>query len=218
MKPDEILSSDDFRRCADFHGHVCPGLAIGYRASKAGLERLREDRSPDEEIVAIVETDACCADAVQVLTGCTFGKGNFIYKNYGKTAFTFLSRRTGEGVRIVSKPGARVPDKRHRELMAKVGAGDATPEEQEEFKNLHIERSGEVLIKPLEELFSIENVTIALPDKARIEPSKSCSRCGEPVMASKLEVVCGEGVCRECLSLMSKGGSEGNGPKEPLKN
>jgi formylmethanofuran dehydrogenase subunit E-like metal-binding protein len=39
MNADEILSSEDFKRCVDFHGHICPGLSIGYRAAKAGLER-----------------------------------------------------------------------------------------------------------------------------------------------------------------------------------
>jgi len=70
------MQSDDFKRCVEFHGHICPGLSIGYRAALAGMDRLNEERAPDEEIVAIVETDACSADAVQVLTGCTFGKGS----------------------------------------------------------------------------------------------------------------------------------------------
>ena len=30
-------------------------------------------------------------DAVQVLTGCTFGKGNLIYRPTGKMAFSFLT-------------------------------------------------------------------------------------------------------------------------------
>ncbi len=33
-----------------------------------------------------------------MITGCTFGKGNFIYRDYGKTAFTFFNRDTGKGV------------------------------------------------------------------------------------------------------------------------
>ena len=200
MKTEEILSREDFRKCADFHGHICPGLAIGYRASKAGLEQLEEARAPDEEIVSIVETDACCADAVQVLTGCTFGKGNFLFRDYGKAAFTFLSRRSGEGVRIAVKPGALEPNPRHRDLIGKIRAGDATPEEEREFKSLHLEKSREILTKPLEELFSVHTVKISMPDKAKIEPSRACIRCGEPVMASKIEVVEGEGICRGCLS------------------
>jgi formylmethanofuran dehydrogenase subunit E len=96
MKAD-TLTSDDFKQCADFHGHVCPGLAIGYQAAKAGIAWLEEHRAMDEEVVAIVETNACGVDAVQVLTGCTFGKGNFIHKDHGKQVFTFMSRESGKG-------------------------------------------------------------------------------------------------------------------------
>ena len=64
---DEMLSKEDFRKCAEFHGHICPGLAIGYRAARAGLEWLNDHRAEDEEIVAIVETDSCSVDAIQSL-------------------------------------------------------------------------------------------------------------------------------------------------------
>jgi len=84
MNAEKTMETEEFKRCAAFHGHVCPGLSIGFRAAKAGMRYLQAMRAEDEELVAVVETDACSADAVQVLTGCTFGKGNFIYKDYGK--------------------------------------------------------------------------------------------------------------------------------------
>src|SRR4030066_84072 len=95
----ENFLDQDFQRCVVFHAHICPGLAIGFRAAKAGLGWLEENRAEDEELVAIVETDACGADAIQVLTGCTFGKGNFLYRDYGKQAFTLFVRKSGRGVR-----------------------------------------------------------------------------------------------------------------------
>jgi formylmethanofuran dehydrogenase subunit E len=58
MKAENIIASEDFQECVDFHGHLCPGLSLGYRASQAGMERLESERASDEEIVAIVETDA----------------------------------------------------------------------------------------------------------------------------------------------------------------
>ena len=97
MKAEEVMSQEDFKKCVDFHGHICPGVAIGYRAAKGALNWLKENRSEDEELVAIVETDACSADAVQVLTGCTFGKGNFIYKDHGKQVLSLISRKSGSG-------------------------------------------------------------------------------------------------------------------------
>jgi formylmethanofuran dehydrogenase subunit E len=197
--PDD-LASRDFQRCAEFHGHVCPGLAIGYRAAKAGMEWLRENRSEDEELVAVVETDACGADAVQVLTGCTFGKGNLLHLDYGKQVFTFLGRKTGRGVRVGLRAGALELPERHRELIEKVRRDDASPEEKEEFRKLHEERCRDFLKKPLEELFTVREIKRPLPHKARIEPSRICARCGEPVMGSKLIGEEGSGICRECLA------------------
>jgi hypothetical protein len=47
-----------------FHGHECPGLAIGYRMATAAMEALESFRAEDEELVAIVENDACGVDAL----------------------------------------------------------------------------------------------------------------------------------------------------------
>ena len=86
---DEVIS---------FHGHFCPGILIGYRAALAGLRHLGVQRVEDEQLVAIVETDACGVDAVQYVTGCTFGKGNLIFRDWGKHVFSFARRADGRMV------------------------------------------------------------------------------------------------------------------------
>jgi len=189
---------EDFNRCVDFHGHVCPGLAIGYRAAKAGMDWLREHRAMDEELVAVVETDACGVDAVQVLTGCTFGKGNMIHRDYGKQAFTFLGRRTGEGVRVALKPGALELSREHRALLDKIREETATEEDRETFRKHHQKKCEELLEKPADTLFTIKPVKTALPPKAKIESSLLCTVCGEPVMPSKMVQVSGDHLCRQC--------------------
>lgn len=67
-----------------------------------------------------------------------------------------------------------------------------------EFEKLHQERSIEILETPIENLFSVNELKINLPPKAKIEPSKPCEGCGEPTMASKLSEVNGSMVCRSC--------------------
>jgi len=89
----------DWEKAMEFHGHICLGLAFGYRAAKAGMDLIGAKRAPDEEVVVIAETDNCGVDAIQVVTGCTMGKGNLIFKDYGKNAYTFVSRNTGKAVR-----------------------------------------------------------------------------------------------------------------------
>ncbi|MEE4359354.1 MAG: FmdE family protein [Desulfococcaceae bacterium] len=199
MKAQEIMNSEEFKKCENFHGHVCPGLAMGFRAAKAAMDYLKEKRSEDEEVVAIVETDACSADAVQVLTGCTFGKGNFIYRDYGKMALTLLSRNSGKGVRVSLKPGAFQPDEEHRSLIQKVIRNEADETERRRFQELHLRRTCDLLESPLENLFYIAETRTELPAKARIEASEHCARCGEPTMPAKMETLAGQKICRGCL-------------------
>lgn len=199
MTANEIMNSEDFKKCEAFHGHICPGLSIGFQAARTALERLRESRAEDEEMVAVVETDACSADAIQVLTGCTFGKGNFIYKDHGKIVLTLFSRNSGKGVRVALKPGAFRPEEEHMGLIQKVIAGEATQEEQQRFHKIHLARSCDILETPAEKLFNITAVEMDLPAKARIEPSTPCAICGEPTMPSKMETSNGRRICRGCV-------------------
>ncbi len=160
--PAELPS--DLRETVAFHGHLCPGLVIGYVVAKAALERLAASRAEDEELIAIAENDSCSVDAVQWLTGCTFGKGNLFYRDHGKQVFTFALRPSGQAVRVSARSRARQP-----------GA-------QREDRAPRIRR---MLSTPAEELVDIRACTIALPAKARIRDSVTCDRCGESVMVTR---------------------------------
>ncbi len=199
MEFDGPFQAEDFRKCAVFHGHICPGLSIGYRASQRAMEWLKENRAEDEEIVAIVETNACGADAVQVLTGCTFGKGNLIFKDHGKQVLTLISRKSGDGVRVALKAGALELNEEHRRLMDRIRKGDATDVERKQFQELHLKRSRDILENTEEALFDVRQTHEELPPKAKIEPSKPCDRCGEPTMATKLAEKDGMKLCGGCL-------------------
>jgi formylmethanofuran dehydrogenase subunit E len=201
MDAQQIMDSEEFKKCADFHGHVCPGLSIGFKAAKLALEKLRESRADDEEMVAIVETDACGTDAVQVLTGCTLGKGNLVYKDYGKNALTLFSRKTGRGVRVAMRPDAFPSDEAHLALLGKVMSGEADETQKARFRELHHKRSLDVLAAAPDAFFTVSEVQREMPARARVEPSEPCSRCGEPTMRTKLEPVDGNKLCRGCLEL-----------------
>ena len=203
MNAKRIMDSERFQKCADFHGHICPGLSIGYKAASAAMGWLKENRSMDEEIVAIVETDACSADAIQVLTGCTFGKGNFIYKDYGKMVLTLLSRQSGEGVRVAMRSGVFAIDENHQNLLKKVMDGSADEDESKRFQDLHFKRACDVLEMPEEDLFTIKSVKMELPSKAKVEPSEACALCGEPTMRTKMQPSDNGLICRGCAERLT---------------
>ncbi len=81
---------DDLKKVIAFHGHICPGVAYGYRVAREAIKQLGR-KAKDEELVAIVENDSCAVDAIQVLTGCTFGKGNLIHKTTGNRFIRFTA-------------------------------------------------------------------------------------------------------------------------------
>lgn len=65
------MNQSNWEKAVAFHGHECPGLAIGVKAVEAVTEKMHLSISKDEEIVCITENDACGVDAIQSLLSCT---------------------------------------------------------------------------------------------------------------------------------------------------
>lgn len=76
-----------------FHGHLCPELALGYRASLLARARLGFDRHQQGAQTVVMYSSSSAADAVQYLTGCTLGKGNLGVDDAGDQVFCFTNRR-----------------------------------------------------------------------------------------------------------------------------
>ena len=160
----------DLERAIAFHGHFCMGLTIGYRASQIALRELKISRASDEELVAVVHTASCAADAVQVLTGCTFGKGNLFFKDYGKHVYLFARRGEERALRVALRYGT----------LPAPGGAEA------------------LLTMPEEEVFKVEWVPFKLPPSAEIYPTLQCASCGEGVMEPRARLRQGKVVCIEC--------------------
>jgi len=172
----------NFSEIIRFHGHECPGLAIGYRMACAAMEELGLTRAEDEEIVAIVENNACGVDALQCISGCTFGKGNLIFRDYGKQAYTLYSRSKRKGVRVVFH-GQGIP---------------------EQVQGDRASRAKWILEAPKDTLLSIAPVSVEEPELAKIHKSAVCAYCGERVMESRLRQVDGKPACIPCSEQRSK--------------
>jgi formylmethanofuran dehydrogenase subunit E len=198
MKSEAILSNRDFKKCIAFHGHLCPGLAIGFQAARTLMKRLGVWKAPDEELLAVVETDACGADAIQVMTGCTFGKGNFIFKNYGKHAFSLVDRKRGKAIRVSLRPDAFRADPKYLSLSERVQKDEASPKELAQLKKLQQARVQKVLEADAESLFKIEKISVDIPPKAKIMESGTCDFCGEPTKIDLLREINGKKLCIAC--------------------
>ncbi len=190
------ISTEDLRDVVQFHGHLCPGLALGYRVAKAALRELKAERPQDEELVAIVENDSCVVDAIQFITGCTFGKGNLIFRDHGKHVYTFYNRRSGAGVRVSEDYRGFEGDQRFPGLKKRQEAGEDVTREMQMYK---MEKAAAILQADEKEIMTITPVTAPPPHEARIRGSVRCALCGEKFMESRGRVKNGTIVCIPCF-------------------
>ncbi len=163
-----------WNKAAEFHGHVCGGLTIGYKAALYAIELLGITFSEDEQIVCISENDACGVDAIQVILGCSVGKGNLLFHMTGKQAFNFYERHQGKSVRLVLK------DK---------------PEGMTREESFDYYQS----LEPAE-MFEVKETTIELPERARLFDSYKCECCGEVTGANWIRIQGGKKLCVDCVS------------------
>lgn len=187
-----------FEDVVDFHGHSCPGLALGYRVSLRALRELGK-RAEDEEMVAIVENSSCAVDAVQAMTGCTFGKGNLIFRDFGKQVYTFLRRPSGAGFRIVIDWKRPEETPREKLLWERFRKGDRSAQVTRFVRDRKETKIKAVLDADDTSLMTVQKVKLALPAEAEIFPSFSCESCSEKVMESRLRVRDGKMICIPCF-------------------
>ena len=167
-----------WEKCAAFHGHVCGGLTIGYKAALYAIGLLGLSFSEDEQVVCITENDACGVDAIQVVLGCSVGKGNLLFHMRGKQAFSFYNRANGKSVRLVLKP-------RPAEMT------------KDEAFQYYQECSPE-------DMFEVKKTTILLPERARMFDSYSCECCGEETGANWIRIAGGKKLCLDCYQVYDR--------------
>ncbi len=187
-----------FEDVVGFHGHACPGLALGYRVAIFALRELG-NRATDEELVAIVENSSCAVDAVQVLTGCTFGKGNLIFRDYGKQVYTFIKRPSGDGIRIAVDWKAPEETEEEKKRWERYMQGDRS---EEVMKAVHDRKARKIVIilnADDADLFKVTKGKMRLPEEAKIYPSLSCAECNEKMMEPRARVKDGKIVCIPCF-------------------
>jgi len=184
-------------RAGELHGHFCPGLAMGVMAAAHAVQKRGWSSEGMEHVVAIVETNNCFSDGVQYVTGCTFGNNALIFRDLGKTAFT-LADRNGEGIRIAARPREQQDDEFDElfENVVKERAG--TDEDEARLRELARQRSFDLLERDIEELFTVEQVSVDLPGYAPLYDTVICASCHEPTMATRIVDKNGRRLCLTC--------------------
>lgn len=189
------------RKAGQLHGHFCPFLALGVRAGVRGIKSLGVKTKGMEDVLAIIETNSCFADGIQMISGCSFGNNSLIYRDFGKTAISFV-KRNGEGIRISVKVNdgwldEKYPHATHLfQTVIKKRQGDEKTKKklQEVWEKIGFD----ILEFPEEELFQIKQVKMKIPEYAPVMESFVCSECGEKIMESRAIRKEGKILCIPC--------------------
>jgi len=183
------------------HGHRCPAMPLGLRAGAAAMNRLGVDRAPDGQLMALIEIGerhcaTCFADGVQMITGCTFGKGNIEKLHIGKWGLTLIDKASGRAVRVAPRAEAMEATKKTPFFKEYREKGVPASQVPAEVVDPLIER---VLSAPEEELLTGGEVF----ERPWVEGAHSfssfcCERCGEMTVEGYGRLLGAQRVCIPC--------------------
>ena len=140
-----------------FHGHLCGGVAFGFRAAQVGLKALYGDKLPVRgEVRVYTSQDTCPADVLSFITRARTNFGNLGGRNdlvldpkAEKKYYKFVHKKTGKTVILepIFDPRAEI---RPLKMKAKKNP-KFRPQFQEAVKNI-IPR---ILFDPADKIFKI---------------------------------------------------------------
>jgi len=184
-----------------FHGHKCPAMPNGLRVAEAAMNKLGVERTGDSFLHAIVELGenhcaTCFADGVQVITGCTFGKGNIEKSLKGKWGLTLIDKRTNRAVRVYPKAEAMMQTKKTSFFKDYREKGVPPTQVPDDIVQPLVDK---VMNAPADMIIVISDVF----EYNWNEPKHSynsvvCDICGEMVIEEYTELKEGKKVCKDC--------------------
>jgi len=183
------------------HGHKCPAMPMGLRVGAAAMNKLGVERAKDGQLLALVEIGeahcaTCFADGVQMITGCTFGKGNIQRLHQGKWGLTLIDKQRGKAVRVTPKAEAMAANKKTEFFQKYRMKGVPASEVPAEVVDPLVEK---VMNAPQEQMLDIGEVF----DRPWTEPAHSfdsfvCEMCGEMTVEPYGRVLGDKKVCIAC--------------------
>lgn len=197
-----MIEPKEFLKAAQLlHGHKCPAMPLGLRAGAAAMNALAVPRAKEKELLAVLELGEdhcshCFGDGVQMITGCTFGKGNIRKTGSGKFGLTLIDRATGRAVRVVPRAAAQAGMKQTRFFQEYRMKGVPPSKVPDEVVDPLIQQvigapEGQILLVGPEQRVQVEK-------KEESFATRPCDDCGEMVVEKYLRVLGEKRVCIPC--------------------
>jgi formylmethanofuran dehydrogenase subunit E len=185
-----------------FHGHKCPAMPNGLRVAEAAMNKLGVERTGDSFLHAILELGekhmaTCFADGVQVITGCTFGKGNIEKSHKGKWGLTLIDKRTNRAVRVYPKSEGMMATKKTNFFTEYRTKGVPPTQVPDEVVQPLVEK---VMSASTEDIMVVSEVfEYEWNESKHSFNSMVCEKCGEVVIEEYTTKVNGSRVCKDCF-------------------
>jgi formylmethanofuran dehydrogenase subunit E len=192
----DMLVEFRLKQIADFHGHLCPDLVIGYRAAQYALSRL-EVKLALPILRVTVENNTSAVDAIQMVTGCTPGNQRLSIRDEGKHVYTFQVD-DGHGLCLTLAPAGLDLPEEFLNIEQKIQAGLASLDETANYQYMLDQRILLLLGLSPETLFNTRWVEVVWTETPLSSAIQKCDGCGEPVIASHLVNVHGRQLCQRC--------------------
>ncbi len=197
----KMIVDMEMKRIADFHGHICPELTIGYKACQLASKLLGKERFFRDHLVIVSYNITSSLDAIQMITGCTLGNGRLHIEDWGKHRYIFVTRKTREALRLELSPGSPLEenDPIMEKLEIKLTSGKANLDEIALYQVKVDNITRKLINTPPESLFTWNffklKGDIDYPVPTRV---KRCGICGEPTIKYALLKAGEKYICRRC--------------------
>ncbi len=180
-----MLTNIALKRVVDFHGHVCPELALGCKFSQFVQHLLAENILEGGGFSILAENSTSALDAIQVILGVTVGNQRLMVMDYGKHNYTLYSQHQDIGwtFRLIDQNFA--DNENFHRLEEKILTDNALLENYISFQQMIDARVRQILDSSPDELFTIET-THGIPQQSHSTSIYlTCDNCGEQVLATR---------------------------------
>lgn len=185
-----------------FHGHKCPAMPMGLRVGAAAMNKLGIGRTGDSQWMALVEVGdnhcaTCFVDGVQVITGCTMGKGNIKKLDLGKWGLILIDKKAGKAVRVTPKAEAMAQNKKSTFFTDYRTKGVPPTQVPAEVADPLVQK---VMGAPEDMLLNVSEVfDYDYKEKPHSFDSFVCEECGEMTVEPYGRIKGDKRVCKTCL-------------------
>lgn len=201
----KMLANLTLKRVVDFHGHICPELAVGGKFCEFVQGLFNSGAIPTNGFSILCENTTSALDAIQVLLGATVGNQRLMVMDFGKHTYTLFSRPENRGWRLTQRPFLYGDEEIFAALDEKIRKNQAILEDVTRFQQLIDARVRQILALLPEELFTIQEVDTEVRPPETASVYVSCAVCGEMVLAERSIKNRNMALCTPCFQKMSPG-------------